>query len=358
MDPLHVVPVSMLRSAGNCLKAIPSTQPFQAVVALAPEAKRLLRRMLAEPAAGEFDLVHVEHLRAASLGLDVAGTIPTVFDAVDCISRLLSEAKRLAPTRAGRLAASLDLRRTERFEAGLAARHERVLVASEADRQALIELAESEPRADPRRIAMLANGVDGAYFQPGTSVRDPSTLVYVGRMGYHSNVRAVLWLIEQVMPLIWAQRPDVRLEVVGEAPVRAIRRQAARHPSRVTVTGTVPDVRPHLCRATISVNSLVYGVGIQNKVLEAMATATPVVTTPVGCRALQARDGEHYLVAADPEEFAAQVVRLLENPPLRERMGAAGRTYVECHHSWPVVACRLERVYREVLDGRQSLVSS
>jgi glycosyltransferase involved in cell wall biosynthesis len=348
--PLHVVPVSMLRSIANCVKAIPSTLPFQSVVAFAPEARRLMRSVLDPSTANRPDLVHIEHLRAAPFGDGLTG-VPVVFDAVDCISRLFSEAKQQAPTLMGRLAARVDLGRTQRFEAGLTNRYARVLTANEADRRALVALTEGRGgEADIRRIEVLTNGVDGTYFGPGPTRRDPATLIYVGRMSYHGNARAVLWLIEEIMPLIWARNPDVRLEVVGDAPTGAIRRLAAKHAPRIVATGYVPDVRPYLYRATISVNPLVYGVGIQNKLLEAMATATPVVTTPIGCSALQARDGEHVLVAAGPETFAAQVTRLLDDPALRARIGASGREYVERHHAWSAVARSLERVYRDVLE--------
>jgi glycosyltransferase involved in cell wall biosynthesis len=347
-EQLHVVPVSALRSVWNCARAIPSAVPFQAAFVFSPVARRLVARLLGDGSAGRFDLVHVEHLRGAPLASGVTG-VPVVFDAVDCISRLLSEAKRLAPTGLGRLAARIDLRRTQRFESRLSAYYARVLTTSEADRRALVELAERGGESSGGRIAVLANGVDSAHFRPATSARDPSTLVYVGRMSYHGNVRAVEWLIERIMPLVWARRRDARLEIVGDAPSPLIRRLAARHEPRVVVTGYVPDVRPHLQRAAISVNSLVYGVGVQNKVLEAMATATPVVTTAVGCNALQARDGEDLLVASEPASFAASVLRLLEEPALRERIGTAGRAYVERHHAWPLVGRGLERVYGEVL---------
>jgi len=345
---LHVFRVRPFRSVWNCVKAIPSATPFQAVFALSPPARRLVSRRLRDRSADKVDVAHVEHLRAALLGADPS-PVPVVFDAVDCMSRLLFEARRRAPTRLARVAARIDSARTERFEADLVSRYARVLTTSDADRQALASLAKSDA-ASAGRIEVLANGVDSKYFHPGIVERDPSTLVYVGRMSYHGNVRAVQWLIEEIMPLVWAARPEARLHVVGDAPAPAIRGLAAKHAPRVAVTGYVPDVRPHLQRATISVSSLVYGVGIQNKVLEAMATGTPVVTTPVGCSALQTRDAEHLLMASDRRGFAAHVVRLLEDPDLRERLAAAGRAYVERHHAWSEMGRRLEAIYREVLE--------
>lgn len=347
-ERMYVVPVPALRSLWNGARAVPSGMPFQAAFVFSPAARGLIAGLLGDQASGRFDVVHVEHLRGAPLIPDATG-VPVVFDAVDCISRLLAEAKQQAPTLLQRLAARLDLRRTVRFESRLVTRYARVLTTTEADRQALIELAADGGESVARRIEVLAHGVEIDSGEPGVSARSSATLVYVGRMSYHGNVRAVQWMIDEIMPLIWAQRPDVRLEIVGDAPNAVVRRLAVKHGPRVVATGYVPDVRPYLRRATVSVNPLVYGVGIQNKLLEAMATATPVVTTPVGCRALQVRDEEQVLVAAEPQGFAARVARLLDDSALRARLGAAGRTYVERHHSWSAAGHILERVYDEVL---------
>jgi glycosyltransferase involved in cell wall biosynthesis len=118
------------------------------------------------------------------------------------------------------------------------------------------------------------------------------------------------------------------------------------------VTGYVADVRPYLARATVSVSPLRYAVGVQNKVLEAMAMATPVVATPAACTALTARPGEQLLVAEGAEAVAAAVTRLLGDARLARRLGEAGRRYVEAEHDWRAVARSLEAIYRDAIAAR------
>jgi glycosyltransferase involved in cell wall biosynthesis len=134
-------------------------------------------------------------------------------------------------------------------------------------------------------------------------------------MSYHANVTAASHLIQDIMPRIWKHRPEVKLLIAGKNPPRSLvelaasarkhepvsRRPAVASTPAVTVTGSVPDMRPYLNRATISVAPLLYGAGIQNKVLEAMACATPVVASPRAVSALSAQGWRDIVVADDPE---------------------------------------------------------
>ena len=197
-----------------------------------------------------------------------------------------------------------------------------------------------------REHHVVANGVDTVYFRPPDVEVEPAPLVFAGRLRYHANVRALRLLLDAIMPRVWAARPDARLRVVGEDPPRAVRALAARHPERVEVTGWVPDVRPHLATATVSVAPLVYAVGVQNKVLGRGDMALPVIATAPAAAAIGPA-GDCMLVVRDEVEFASAVVRLLGDAPLRRRLGTAARRYVESHHRWESAAARLAELYEE-----------
>ncbi len=196
---------------------------------------------------------------------------------------------------------------------------------------------------------VLPNGVDLDYFSAPAGPRDPATVLFAGKMSYQANVAAASDLATDIMPHIWQQRPDARLSIVGKDP--PARLLALSSDSRITVTGFVPDLRPHLSRATVAVSPIRYGVGIQNKVLEAMAMTTPVVSTPQATIALQAQAGRDLLVAGDPQSIAEAVLMLLADEELRRRIGHAGRCYVETHHNWALVAEKLDTVYQQAIVG-------
>jgi glycosyltransferase involved in cell wall biosynthesis len=157
----------------------------------------------------------------------------------------------------------------------------------------------------------------------------------------------VRYLATKIMPRIWEKRPTAKLYIVGKDPSADIR-DLGKHPL-ITVTGTVDDIRPFLWRATVSVVPLLYGAGIQNKILEAMATRTPVVTTSRTLSALNAQPGKELLVGDSPDEFSQAVLRLIEEQSLRQELGQAGEAYVRAHHNWVGIVHRLVDLYQETL---------
>jgi glycosyltransferase involved in cell wall biosynthesis len=301
-------------------------------------------------AAAAYDILHVEHLRAALYGSALNG-LPRVYDAVDCMSRLLAQTAAAGPTPLSRLTARAEQRRTSRFEQSLLRRFDRILLTAESERDAWLANTAAADRAAARdRVAVLPNGVDLDYFAPADVARDRATLVFVGRMAYHANRAAAHRLLDEILPSVWARRPEARLLIVGADPPPALRALAERAGSRVEITGSVGDVRPYLARATVSVSPLAYAVGIQNKVLEAMAMATPAVATPAACAGLRAVANRDLLVAADAGDIAASIVRLLDDAALAQTVGAAGRRYVEAQHDWHAVVRELEAVYGDVIE--------
>ncbi len=345
---VQTVPLPRWRTLLNGLQALPSQTPFQAAYSRSPEMSTLVQRM---QTGGNYDVMHVEHLRGAELsrssvnGSRCANGIPIVFDSVDSISLLFERVCSSGPTWRSRLLANLDLGRTRCYEGHLLDRYPRVLVTSPKDKEALLRL--SIARAADDRLVVLPNGVDLNYFSPLDLPREPATITFTGKMSYHANVAAALDLATQIMPYVWAQRSDARLVITGKDPTPELLALTA--DPRITVTGTVPDLRPHLAQATVSVSPMRYGVGIQNKLLEAMAMATPVVSTPQAITALQVKPGQDLLVADTPRGIAETVIALLGNEMLRHRISQAGRQYVETHHDWDKAAEKLEGIYQEVI---------
>jgi polysaccharide biosynthesis protein PslH len=346
--------INLLRSLANCLVALPRGTPLQAVYSWHPAlAQRTASFASNESGPARFDVVHVEHLRGARYGLQLLETAsgrrpPIVWDSVDCISYLFRQASEKSTSCTRRWVTRLELERTARYEAELIRRFDHVLVSSPVDRQALLGLPSAETRPTAP-ISVIHNGVDLGYFQPEPeTVREPATLIFTGKMSYHANVTMVQHLVEEILPRVWRQRPDARLLIVGKDPPREIEKLAERR-HRIDVSGTVPDIRPYLQRATLSVVPLVYGAGVQFKVLEAMACATPVVAYAPALAPLSTRAGRDVAVAHDADDFAAQVVCLLNEPALRQQIGQKGRDYVEMYHDWGLAAAQLEAVYRTLI---------
>jgi len=330
-------------SLWNGVKVLLSRRPLQTVYSWNPKLAEQLVSLLSVP--GTFDVVHVEHLRGSLYGQYVKSQLPdfpVVWDSVDCISYLFEQASAHNTGGFGKFVTRFELGRTRYMEGKLMGEFDRVLVTSETDKKALLELALSDVKPSP--ISVLSNGVDLDYFHPNPTVqREPETLVFSGKMSYHANISMVKHLASEIMPKVWEVRPQVKLVIVGKDPTPDIRALGA--DPRVTVTGTVDDIRPYLWKATVAVVPLVYGAGIQNKILEAMACGTPVITTSKTLASLNAAPNENILIADGVDEFSRIILDVLANRSIQARVGSGGEDYVRYHHSWPAIAKQIVACY-------------
>jgi sugar transferase (PEP-CTERM/EpsH1 system associated) len=195
------------------------------------------------------------------------------------------------------------------------------------------ELEEFKKLEVDRPHSVIPNGVDGIYFHPnGGPAKAKPTIVFLGRMDYYPNIDGVLDFTKNVLPIIRASVPDVEFRIIGSNPTPAI--DQLRQLPGVIVTGHVPDVRPFLNDATVSVAPLRMARGTQNKILESMAMGIPVVATPQAAKGIQAVAGQHLLVASIEREFASKVIELLGSTELRKRLSEAGQTQVQSAHVW------------------------
>lgn len=186
-------------------------------------------------------------------------------------------------------------------------------------------------------VRALDNGVDLNYFNvvsdtPSIKNQEKPLLVFTGQMDYRPNIEAVRSFARDAFPAIRAAHPAARFAIVGRNPAPEVGALAAL--PGVVVTGAVPDVRGWLAAADVVVAPLRIARGIQNKVLEAMAMGRPVVASPQAAEGIDAQDGAHLMIAANPEEEAQAVLALLGNPDLAEALGRAARARMEARYDW------------------------
>ena len=222
-------------------------------------------------------------------------------------------------------------------------------VAERADLCAFVSEAEAElfRRASglgPDRIVGIDNGVALDFFDPAAdfpAIDRPEgrLLVFTGQMDYRPNVEAVESFARETLPAIRARCPEAIFVIVGRNPTKSVRALAAL--PGVIVTGAVPDVRGWLAAADVVVAPLRIARGIQNKVLEAMAMARPVLASPQAAEGIDARDGEHLLIAADPAQEAGKILALLADPAHAARLGRAARSRMEERYRWSAMLAEL-----------------
>lgn len=353
-------PLTRLQIARNLAEALLKHKPLQSYYSW----NRILAYKIAGYSDNHYqscDIIHFEHLRGAVYGLFLkrlsegqTNPTPLVWDSVDNISALFEQAAAQSKSGFGRWITRLELPLTRRYESDLRDQFSRLLVTSPADQAAFESLKPGRTLNPniPTRIEVLTNGVDMETFTAPGGTRQPDQIVFTGKLSYHANLAAALFLAEKILPKVWEKRPQVRLQLVGKDPP-ALLLQLAQAEPRIEVTGTVPDLPRYLQQASLSAATLTYGAGVQNKVLEAMACGTPVVATSKAVSALQAVPGQDVLVADEPGELASQILRLLEDPALQQTIGENGRRYIQQNHNWDTIARKLVAIYENVLDASQ-----
>ena len=223
-------------------------------------------------------------------------------------------------------------------------------VAARATRSFFVTDKESElfRRLAPecaRLVETMSNGVDTSFFAPDAGRPTPFgadeiPLVFTGAMDYWPNVDAVIWFAAAVLPELRRRWPKLRLYIVGRSPTGAVMALAN---EAVTVSGTVPDVRPYLQHAAVVVAPLRLARGIQNKILEAMAMGRAVVASTECVEALRAGLRDGLLAATGIDDYVREVDSLLASPERRERLGAAGRRCVQKRFTWEAHLRQLDR---------------
>lgn len=223
-----------------------------------------------------------------------------------------------------------------RFEQKIAELADCVLLATNEEAELF------QGRLDPARatgtICALHNGIDTHYFDPAGQPPEPSLLhggphiVFTGQMDYPPNIEAVRHFAHAVMPAIRARLPQAVFDIVGRAPTAAVRSLDGRH--GVRVHGAVADVRPWLAGADLVVAPLMIARGVQNKVLEAMAMARPVLATSAAATGIGAREGAEIAIADGPPALANAALELLRDGGLSRSIGEAARQFVVLTRSW------------------------
>jgi sugar transferase (PEP-CTERM/EpsH1 system associated) len=238
------------------------------------------------------------------------------------------------------------------LEAERLARYEEIL-AREFDHTLFISREEAhlfQGRIPDRPISVISNGVDVQYFSAReeslSHLRSPR-LIFVGGMDYFPNVDAMLYFCREVFPLIQTQVPNACLSIVGHNPTRAVR-ELGIIPG-IDVTGTVPDVRPYLQKATVAIAPFRIARGVQNKVLEAMAVGLPVVGTPLAFEGTFATEEDGIRIAGTTQALAEAIVRFLQtDQQVLRHIGQQTRKYIERYHQWDWIGEQLEQLLREV----------
>ena len=271
------------------------------------------------------------------------GTV-NILEEHNSMTRLMQEryADTVNPVQRARCWASW--RKTRWYEARLFRQFDLVTMVSPQDQAVCL----SDLPGYHGQVEVVPNGVDCTHNQPGLMKVRPNRLVYNGSLTYSANYDAMQWFLAEIYPCIRAQVPDVSLTITGSTV--GVDPAGLALDDSVRLTGYVEDVRIPVAEATVAIAPIRQGGGTRLKILEAMALGTPVVATAKGAEGLDVVDGEHLLLADDPERFANQTVQLLGNGDLRCRMALNARCLVESRYDWLQIGQKFVALVEETVN--------
>ena len=275
---------------------------------------------------------------------DLVPTLPAILEEFEIT--IFQNRVEQATSQRARWRAQLTLTKLEHVVERIQKRGVAVTVVSEPEKVYLERL-----HVKAARVTVIPNGMDTETLRPDcTQAPEPNTLIYAGSVTYHPNHDAVRYFVQDILPLVHDQHPQVKLSVTGGTGDMEVCDLAAT--SNVNFTGYVPAIAPLIQSSWASVVPLRLGGGTRLKILESMALGTPVISTRKGAEGLNVTDGETILIADSPEEFAAAVNRLLNDPDLRTRLSIAGRQLVEAQYDWGIVGRQLSQFVEETVEKK------
>lgn len=199
------------------------------------------------------------------------------------------------------------------------------------------------------QVDVVENGVDTSYFKPMPSLRDPGQMLFLGSLDWRPNLDGVRLFLEHIFPRIRAAEPAATLRLVGRNPPQTLQRQVAVMPG-VELHANVPDVRPYLAECGLMVVPLRVGGGSRLKILEALASETPVVATRIGAEGLWLNPGEDLTVVDDMDDLVEALLQAIREPHIVREQCARGRLRVLDRYDWDRLADHLEEVWLRCVE--------
>lgn len=336
-NDIEIVKLPLWRSLLNIAGALPSRTPLTVAYY---RSEKMGTTLQAKLKANAYDVVIFQLGRMAQY-LPATYHGATLLNMVDPMILNYQRSLRWRPWH-DRIALSLEVRRLKQYEQAYAPNFDRVLLVAEEDVRSYSEFL---PGA---KVGRIPYGTDTTFFTSSSDVaRKKGMIVLTGSMFYAPNIDAVNYFCREIFPLIRQRVPHANLWLVGSDPAASVRKWGKI--AGIHITGSVPDIRPYLNEAMVSVCPIRLKVGIQTKILEALAMGTPVVTTTAGSNGIGAVSGKHLYEADSPVEFADRVVALL-NGEEWSHLSTSGRSFVVENYDWVTSVARLEEIFQELTN--------
>ena len=315
----------------NLIRALFNGKPLQVGYFYFNKAQKKVNMLVAKH---QPDHIYCQLIRTAEYAKPFAN-IPKTLDYMDVFSKGMERRKSMEPFY-WKPILWLEHRRLLRYERTIFSFFNNKTIISEQDKNLIQHPKKQE-------IKVVRNGVDTSYFK-AIPFEKEFELLFNGNMNYPPNIESVEYLVTKIMPLVWKKLPRVRLLISGASPSKKV---LALESKRVIISGWVDDIRENFAKSKILVAPMLTSIGLQNKLLEAMAMQLPCITSTLANNALGAKQNEQIMVADSPEQFAQNIIELLKDEAKAKKIAANGYKFVINNFNWQSATSELEQLFRK-----------
>jgi len=296
--------------------------------------KKRLKEIISEK---KYDLVHVDTI-SLDLYRRIFEHIPCVLDHHNIESHMMLRRSRAEKSLFKKAYFYQEGVRLRRYEKASCPKYQGHITCSDVDTQRLRELTPSSS------IKTIPNGVDTSFFAPRGLHQDEKTLIFVGTMSWYPNIEAALFICREIMPRIRSVAQDIKFQIIGANPPEKIKSFAEKYDD-IEVLGFVDEVRDYIEKACVYVCPITDGGGTKLKILDALAMEKAIVAHEIASEGIDVSDGVNILLADQADQFAAQIIRLIENPDERARLGKAARRLAIERYDYESIGKSLSEYY-------------
>jgi polysaccharide biosynthesis protein PslH len=333
-------PDGTLAQSVDYILRLPSAAPYAVRKFAHPRVRREVMRRLGDRS---LDVAVCDFL-SASLNFPDSPPAPVVLFQHNVETMLWRRMAQTEKSAVRKLAYGIEARKMSAYERRALRRFQHVIAVSAHDRDAMLTLSSSSGCP----ITVVPTGVDTEQYQAAPSASgNPPLIVFTGSMDWEPNIDAMEYFCHEIWPLVLAEYPDARFQIVGRTPHPRVQRLAS---ASVEVTGTVPSVTDHLQAATVVIVPLRIGGGTRLKIFEAMAMAKAMVSTSIGAEGLDVTHGRDVVIADDAQSFAAGILQFLREPTLR-RSCELNAAELAARYDWSQIARRFADVLRDTSES-------
>ena len=325
---ISIVKFSKFTIFFNLVRALFNGKPLQVGYFYFDKAQKKVDELIAKHKP---DHIYCQLIRTAEY-IKKYPQIPKTLDYMDVFSKGM-ERRKSTEVFYMKPFLAMEYRRLKRYENKVFAYFTTKTIISEQDKNFI-------PHPQKQNIVVVPNGVDTSYFKPIVHKKE-FDLLFNGNMNYPPNIESVEYLVEKVMPYVWHKFPSTRLLISGASPSKAVMDLAS---DKVIVSGWVDDIRINFAKSKMLVAPMQISIGLQNKLLEAMAMQLPCITSSLANNALGAKPNEQILVADNPEQYARHIIDLLQNEAKAKQIAMNGYQFVVNGFNWQSTTAILEKL--------------